>query len=831
MNEELRSTMEELETSKEELQSMNEELQTVNQENRHKVEELAQLSSDLQNLLSATDIATLFLDRELRILRFTPKVADLFNVRMTDRGRPLSDLTHRLGYSDLHKDAAQVLKRLTPIEREVRDEEERWYLTRILPYRSADDRIEGVVITFVDISERKRAEDAVRAGAERLQRMINVDAVGVMTLTDEGRLIGSNDAFLKMMDYSREDVESGRLHWRDITPSEFIQTTERQMKQLAETGRVGPYEKELIRKDGSRIWMVIAGASLGDGTFIKYCIDILDRKRIESALRESQQQLTEELRAMERLHELVGDLVGSRDLEAALRFVLKSSMEITGADKGNIQLLNTATGKLEIAAQEGLEGPFLDYFKDVDETGSSACGQALCTRKRVIIEDVEEDPAFAPHRKVAAEAGIRSVQSTPLISRTGELLGVLSTHHGHPFAFSNRHARLLDLHVRQATDFIDGLRGRQLLRESEQRYRMLVESAREYAIVMLDTQGKIETWNTGAQRIFGYSAEEITGRHGSVLFTEEDREAGVPQAEMETAASAGTASDDRWQVRKDGSRFYASGVMEALRSDGAVHSFAKVLRDNTEKKQMEEAQARLNQRLEELVAERTSEVRVREEEVRELASRLTVAEHEERHRIAQILHDDLQQLLYSVQLKLAMAREPLAAGQLETGLRSLTEAEKWIGEAVRTAQRLSVDLSPQVLQNEGLAEALHWLGAQLEELHGLQVEVKVQQEVQLPKANRVIVFQAVRELLFNVVKHAQVKEATVELGGDDGVVARVTDRGKGFDVNELKTHAGFGIMSVKHRLDLLGGDMEINSTPGKGTSVTIRANAGSKRLD
>jgi two-component system CheB/CheR fusion protein len=119
-NEELRSTMEELETSKEELQSMNEELQTVNQENKHKVEELSQLSGDLQNLLTATDIATLFLDRNLRILRFTPRVGQLFNIRPVDRGRPLADLTHRLGYEGLLRDASAVLETLVPIENEVR---------------------------------------------------------------------------------------------------------------------------------------------------------------------------------------------------------------------------------------------------------------------------------------------------------------------------------------------------------------------------------------------------------------------------------------------------------------------------------------------------------------------------------------------------------------------------------------------------------------------------------------------------------------------------------------------------------------------------------------
>jgi two-component system, chemotaxis family, CheB/CheR fusion protein len=157
-NEELRSTMEELETSKEELQSINEELQTVNQQNRHKVEELSQLSTDLQNLLVSTEIATLFLDRDLRILRFTPKVGDLFNVLTTDRGRPISDLTHRLGYADVIEDAQSVLTRLIPIERELQDDSGRWYLTRLNPYRSEEDRIAGVVVTFIDITYRKAAE-------------------------------------------------------------------------------------------------------------------------------------------------------------------------------------------------------------------------------------------------------------------------------------------------------------------------------------------------------------------------------------------------------------------------------------------------------------------------------------------------------------------------------------------------------------------------------------------------------------------------------------------------------------------------------------------------
>jgi two-component system, chemotaxis family, CheB/CheR fusion protein len=281
-NEELRSTMEELETSKEELQSINEELQTVNQQNRHKVEELAQLTSDLQNLLAATEIATLFLDRHLRILRFTPKLGDLFNVRITDRGRPISDLTNRLGYTGLRADAEAVLSRLAPVEREVQDDAGRWYLTRVLPYLSSDDRIEGVAITFIDIDSRKRAEASLRNSEERLRKMVNIDVVGVLMFDNSGTLIDCNDTFLKMSGYTRAEVVAGNLTRSDIIAPGFLEITEKQMQGVDENGRIGPYETEYMRKDGTSSWTVFVGASLGDGTTIEYCFDISDRKQAQA---------------------------------------------------------------------------------------------------------------------------------------------------------------------------------------------------------------------------------------------------------------------------------------------------------------------------------------------------------------------------------------------------------------------------------------------------------------------------------------------------------------------------------------------------------------------
>lgn len=170
INEELRSATEELETSKEELQSINEELTTVNYELKMKVDETSKINDDLQNLISSTDIATLFVDRKMLIQRFTPRVREIFNVIGNDAGRSLLDITHRLDYPNLIEDATSAFEQLHLIEREVASlDGSRWYLARFLPYRTQDDRIQGAVLTFIDITDRRLAEERMRCGEAHLR--------------------------------------------------------------------------------------------------------------------------------------------------------------------------------------------------------------------------------------------------------------------------------------------------------------------------------------------------------------------------------------------------------------------------------------------------------------------------------------------------------------------------------------------------------------------------------------------------------------------------------------------------------------------------------------
>ncbi|HWK65050.1 MAG TPA: CheR family methyltransferase [Rhizobiaceae bacterium] len=193
VNEELQSSNEELETSKEELQSLNEELQTVNGELAHRVEELGRANSDLKNLLESTQIATVFLDNDLRVKSFTPAITDLFHLIDSDLGRPISHIAARIAYEDLESDVRKVLRTLSTIERETRNlQTGSRYLTRVLPYRSVDNVIEGAVLTFLDVTQVVRAEERVRESEARLRSVVEGIPQLVWRANDAGKWLWSS---------------------------------------------------------------------------------------------------------------------------------------------------------------------------------------------------------------------------------------------------------------------------------------------------------------------------------------------------------------------------------------------------------------------------------------------------------------------------------------------------------------------------------------------------------------------------------------------------------------------------------------------------------------
>ncbi|MCY2965353.1 MAG: PAS domain-containing protein [Planctomycetota bacterium] len=246
-NEEVQSTIEELETSKEELQSLNEELTTVNTELQAKVDDLSRANDDMQNLLNSTDTATVFLDLELNIKRFTGQARNLIMLRQFDLGRPLSELSSKFDDSDLLRVCHQVLRTLEPLEEEVHTRDGICYLMRILPYRTANNVVSGLVLTFVDINRLKDAQTNLR----RLSQVFMAAADPILIVGLDGLIDKSNEKALKLLGLSRELLLKKPLN--SVFPASF----QPQIDSLLTRCRRG----ETIR-DISTTWVKPGGAEI-----------------------------------------------------------------------------------------------------------------------------------------------------------------------------------------------------------------------------------------------------------------------------------------------------------------------------------------------------------------------------------------------------------------------------------------------------------------------------------------------------------------------------------------------------------------------------------------
>jgi two-component system, chemotaxis family, CheB/CheR fusion protein len=254
INEELRSATEELETSREELYSINEELRTVNQELKTRVEEVGRTNNDLQNLMASTNIATIFVDQELLIKRYTPSALSLFSLIPTDLGRPIFDLRHRLEYDSLVADASRVLDQLIVVEREVRSIDNGWYFARLQPYRTTEGEIAGVVLTFVDITERKKVEEQLRRSEERLRLVIDsVQDYAIYTLDVEGRVTTWNSGAARIKGYTESEIIG--KNFSILYPAEQVSAgiPDHLLAIAAAEGRA-QRENWRIRKSGERFW-------------------------------------------------------------------------------------------------------------------------------------------------------------------------------------------------------------------------------------------------------------------------------------------------------------------------------------------------------------------------------------------------------------------------------------------------------------------------------------------------------------------------------------------------------------------------------------------------
>ncbi len=286
MNEELQAKNEELQTSKEQLQSVNEELTTTNQQLNAKVEALDRANNDLQNLMEATEVGTLFLNRDLEIRRYTPPITDIYGLRDSDIGRSITDFTPKIAYDGLVEDAERVLGDQTPIEREVQGQNQAWYLMRLRPYRSAAEDVEGVVVTFVDITAQKHAAETLREERDLISALIDTAGALIVVLSEDGSIVRFNTACEEEMGYSAATAEGEDLRDLLVAPTDQDTVTTRlEALRNGATERVD-VEMEWITEGGQ--FRIIRGSITAldrpDGTvrhFIVTGTDVTEHRELE----------------------------------------------------------------------------------------------------------------------------------------------------------------------------------------------------------------------------------------------------------------------------------------------------------------------------------------------------------------------------------------------------------------------------------------------------------------------------------------------------------------------------------------------------------------------
>ena len=257
-NEELQSTNEELTTSKEEMQSLNEELQTVNAELQSKVDEFSRVNNDMKNLLNSTDIATLFLDKELNIRRFTNQATKIFKLIKSDIGRPFTDLVSDLIFPELASDALEVLRTLVFIQKPIPARDGRWFSVRIMPYRTFDDRIDGLVITFFNISDLKEVEIKLQQ-TEQMNRFLLISSSDIIVkLSPDWKILEFNPEAEKYFGKKRKDTVNQSFVLMFI-PEMMREKTENNFNKLLKEGSEGKLSMQVIGASGKMpvdIWSV-----------------------------------------------------------------------------------------------------------------------------------------------------------------------------------------------------------------------------------------------------------------------------------------------------------------------------------------------------------------------------------------------------------------------------------------------------------------------------------------------------------------------------------------------------------------------------------------------
>ena len=622
------------------------------------------------------------------------------------------------------------------------------------------------------------------------------DAIIAKTL--DGVISAWNVAAERMFGYTEQEAIGQPITM--IIPPALYDEEQDILRRLRAGERVDHFETVRITKAGGRIDVSLTISPLRDAAGMivgssKIARDITRTKQAEAALRRSEQQLARELARAKTLQSISTRLISESTPESLYAQILGAATELMASDAASVQML-AADQTLRLLAWRNFHPDSAAFWQRVEVGAGSTCSKALRDNERVVVADIEacDFMAGTPDQQAYRRSGIRAVQATPLRSRAGRPLGMLSTHWRMPHDPTEEDFRFFDVLARQASDLIERTLAEEALRESEERFRLIANTA-PVMIWMTGADHQITYLNQTWLEYTGLRLDAVLGRRQTGILHPDEAER-CREIYVKAFEQREPFQMEHLLRRRDGEyRSVVTTGVPRYSVDGRFAGYIGTAVDITERKLAEEALSTVSHKLIE-------------------------AHEEERTRIARELHDDINQRLALVNGRLGVLKQsaPASAADLQQEIEGISLD---VADLVADIQTMAHGLHPAKLQLLGLETAAAGFCEELSHRHGVAIDVHFENiPKMLPPEISLCLYRVLQEALQNVVKHGGTPSAHVSLNGHfNSINLAVKDSGAGFDPHEAMRGRGLGLTSMKERLKVIGGQLSIHSQRGRGTTV------------